>query len=124
MLNIMVQSIAPATTLKHLLAAPYFAIKVILDDDTSLLGFLVLALAVLFTMKRKEVCQIAPLFFLSAAVETIAIYGWRGSGYNHLLGLQVASVMLIGASLAKASGPAQRDKVLLLAGLAAVGKTG
>jgi len=51
-------------------------------------------------------------------VEALLIYAWKGSDFNHLLSVQLGSVILIGASLGRAR-LTQGEKALLLAALVA-----
>jgi hypothetical protein len=78
---------------------PHRFADAMLHSDHVAFGFWILALA-LFLIRRTWNSLPALLFFVTTA-GTIAIFGSPGTGINHLMSLQVASIIVVGVSLAQ-----------------------
>lgn len=84
------------------LLGPFHMLSVALRDDPGLLLFFFLALLVLPNRKARS---LPVLFFLTTIAVTAFIFGSPGTSWNHLLDLQVASVIVIVSWLADKGAP-------------------
>lgn len=81
----------------RILLGPFHMLSVAVRDDPGLLLFFFLALIVL---PNRRVRSLPVLFFIATIAVTAFIFGSPGTSWNHLLDLQVASVIVIAAWLA------------------------
>ena len=79
------------------LLGPFHMLSVAVRDDPGLLLFFFLALIVL---PNRTARSLPVLFFITTIAVTAFIFGSPGTSWNHLLDLQVASVIIIAAWLA------------------------
>jgi len=84
------------------LLGPFHMLSVAVRDDPGLLLFFFLALIVLPNRKAQS---LSVLFFITTIAVTAFIFGSPGTSWNHLLDLQVASVIVIAAWLADKGAP-------------------
>jgi hypothetical protein len=85
------------THLVRLALGPFHMLSLVVRDDPGLLLFLFLALLL---VPAKPLRSLPVLFFLATFAATALIFGAPGTSWNHLLDLQVASVVVISACLA------------------------
>ena len=87
------------TDWKFIVSGPARMVSMASYTDPGLVLFAVLALVVLaFVAFSSQLCQNLPALFLIAALAmTMIIFGSPGTASNHLLDIQVASVILLGA---------------------------
>jgi len=92
-------------------------VSMALYTDPTLVVFAALALSVVaFVAVSSRLLQNLPaLFFLVTIAITIMIFGSPGTAANHLLDVQVASVILLAAFVANAASPSRRLGVYALA---------
>lgn len=88
------------------LLGPFHMLSVVVRDDPGLLLFLFLAVIIL---PRRTPRSLPVLFFITTIAATAFIFGSPGTSWNHLLDLQVASVIVVTAWLADKNAPALKQ---------------
>lgn len=86
----------------RILLGPFHMLSIAVRDDPGLLLFFFLALILL---PNRVVRSLPVLFFIATIAVTAFIFGSPGTSWNHLLDLQVASVIFIAACLADTDAP-------------------
>jgi hypothetical protein len=79
--------------------APASLLATVAASDPAALGFLLLALALLFTLPRESRWKVPSVYFVFAALAVGIIMATPGSTWNHLLDVHVAAICLIGSWL-------------------------
>jgi hypothetical protein len=88
------------------LLGPFHMLSVVVRDDPGLLLFLFLALIILPSRAPRS---LPVLFFITTIAVTAFIFGSPGTSWNHLLDLQVASVIVIAVLLTDENAPALKQ---------------
>jgi Dolichyl-phosphate-mannose-protein mannosyltransferase len=98
-IEIFIQTAAGGGGIASLLKGPRRFASVMVYQDRVALGFWILGIAVLLIDRTWK--TLPGLFFVVTTMGTVAIFGSPGTGINHLMSLQAASILILGASLAK-----------------------
>jgi hypothetical protein len=93
---------AAGTSPIRTLLGPFHLLSVAVRDDPGLLLFFFVALIIL---PNRSARSLPVLFFITTIAVTAFIFGSPGTSWNHLLDLQVASVIVIAAWLADKGPP-------------------
>jgi len=111
-------------SLNHALQAPFQMLIVLLAGDPVVLLFLVPAVALALSSLKNNGNQILLIYFALVLLVTMVIFGSPGTGNNHLLDLQVVSVMVMVLSISRSPAIAEVvTGVLALSLLVACGAT-
>jgi len=96
---------------KFILSGPMRMESMAVYTDPVLVGFAFLALLVLvFLLFSSNLLRSLPaLFWITTLIITAVIFGSPGTAANHLLDMQVASVILLAAWVAQAASPMRRQ---------------
>jgi hypothetical protein len=102
---------AGGTDWKFILSGPMRMESMAVYTDPVLVGFALLALLVLvFLLSSSKLLRSLPaLFWITTLTITAVIFGSPGTAANHLLDMQVASVILLASWMAQAASPMRRQ---------------
>ncbi len=87
------------TTLVDFARAPIVMLRIVAAKDPGALLFLAPAVALLTAQPRRTLSSLPGLFFAAVLLVTVVLFASPGIDYNHLLDLQIASVLLLGAAV-------------------------
>jgi hypothetical protein len=116
-ISIFHQTAAGGGGLTALMQGPHRFFTALSHSDRVCGGFLILALALLLILRTWH--SLPALLLLITTAGTIAIFGSPGTGINHLMSLQAASILVVGVSLGQIRSyqPALAVVILLLVGI-------
>ena len=106
--------------LKNLLFGPLHLALTALEEDPGSVAFIVLGFAALVVLPSHERREIPPLFLVLTAAVIVGIYGSPGTTANHLLDLDVASLLVLASALTRGEKPGFGLSAALLAGILAM----